>query len=148
MPTVGVTRAIAAPPDDAWAVVTDVEAYAECMQSVRSVVITDGQGSDERLTTWSVLLRGSVLQWTEVEKLDHARRVVTFEQTDGDLERFSGYWRVEEIAEDRCVVKLHVDFEIGIPLLAEMLNPIAAAALEENSNSMLNALEQRAVSRV
>lgn len=148
MPAVGVTRIIAAPPDDAWAVVTDVESYAECMQSVRSVVIAEGRDSDERTTTWSVLLRGSVLQWSEAEKLDHARRVVTFEQIDGDLERFSGYWRVEEIAEDRCRVTLHVDFDIGIPLLAEMLNPIAATALTENSNTMLDALEQRAVSRV
>jgi hypothetical protein len=42
-------------------------------------------------------------------------------------------------------VTLNVDFDIGIPLLADMLNPVASAALRENSQQMLAALEQRLI---
>lgn len=44
-------------------------------------------------------------------------------------------------------VSLHVDFDIGIPLLAEMLNPVAADALRESAAQMLAALEQRLLER-
>ena len=40
------------------------------------------------------------------------------------------------------LVTLHVDFDIGIPLLADMLNPIARTALEDNAVLMLRALER------
>lgn len=36
-----------------------------------------------------------------------------------------------------------MDFDIGILLLAQMLNPVAADALRENAAQMLAALEQR-----
>lgn len=44
-------------------------------------------------------------------------------------------------------VSLHVDFDIGIPLLAQMLNPVAADALRENAAQMLAALERRLLDR-
>ncbi|WP_067497416.1 type II toxin-antitoxin system RatA family toxin [Actinoplanes sp. TFC3] len=143
MPVVEETLVIAARADDAWATVTDVEAYPEATQIVRSVRIIEHLDASQRLAEWSVLLRGSVLQWVEKEMLDHDRRVVTFSQESGDMQAFNGYWSVVPIDEGKCSVTLYVDFEIGIPLLADMLNPIAATALRESAHSMLSGLEQR-----
>ena len=40
-------------------------------------------------------------------------------------------------------MSLHVDFDIGIPLLSDLLNPVASDALRENAAQMLRALERR-----
>ena len=143
MPVVEEVPVITARAADAWAAVTDVEVYPETMGNVREVRIVEHLDADRRRAEWTVLLRGSVLKWTEVEVLDHDRRVVTFQQESGDMETFSGYWSVNPIDEQTCSVTLYVDFEIGIPLLADMLNPIAATALRESALTMLNGLERR-----
>ncbi|MEU3036773.1 type II toxin-antitoxin system RatA family toxin [Streptomyces griseoaurantiacus] len=143
MPVVEETLVIAARADDAWAAVTDVESYPESMRNVREVRIVERLDENRRRAAWTVLLRGSVLQWVETEELDHARRVVTFRQESGDMQKFSGHWSVEPVDDSSCSVTLYVDFEIGIPLLADMLNPIAATALRESAETMLSGLEKR-----
>jgi len=143
MPVVEESLVIEARADDAWAAVTDVESYPEAMDIVQSVKIVQDDGTGPRHAAWSVMLRGSVLQWVEREELDQERRVVTFEQVSGDMESFSGHWKVVPLDDRRSSVTLYVDFEIGIPLLADMLNPIASTALRESAHAMLSGLESR-----
>jgi ribosome-associated toxin RatA of RatAB toxin-antitoxin module len=148
MPTVEVKRRIAASPDEAWASLIDIESYHERMGNVRSVRILDCLADSWRRTAWSVLLRGSTLEWVELEHLDADAQVIRFTQENGDLERFQGQWSIEPTPDGGSNVSLHVDFDIGIPLLAAMLNPIAATALQDNAETMLLALDQRAVGRI
>jgi ribosome-associated toxin RatA of RatAB toxin-antitoxin module len=117
------------------------------MENVRSVKITDDADRASRVSAWSVFLKGSILEWTESDQIDDDQQRIDFHQVDGDLEHFAGYWQVLGCDDDpqACEVVLYVDFEIGIPLLADMLNPVAKTALEENSTKMLRGLEQRAV---
>jgi len=143
MPRVDVELPIAVPPEDAWPVVVDVLGYPACMDSVDSVEIVDQTDDRHRTTAWSVRLKGSVLRWTETEVIDHAARRFDFEQLDGDLGAFVGHWAVTAAPGGGSTVALHVDFDIGIPLLADMLNPVAADALRESAAQMLAALEQR-----
>jgi ribosome-associated toxin RatA of RatAB toxin-antitoxin module len=145
MPTVEVSLPLAVPPEEAWQTILDVESYPDRMENVRSVRLLDGAGSERRRAAWSVLLRGSVLEWVEKEYLDSASHTIRFEQESGDLDLFSGYWSVEAVDDQQSLVTLHVEFDIGIPLLAGMLNPIAKTALEENATSMLRALESAAL---
>ncbi|MDI5964491.1 type II toxin-antitoxin system RatA family toxin [Streptantibioticus silvisoli] len=145
MPHVEVELRIAAPVADSWAAVMDVESYPHVMDNVRAVRITATTAPDTRTTAWSVDLKGSVLEWTESERLDHAAMRFDFHQLSGDLTDFSGYWGVRHGDDGGSVVTLSVDFEIGIPLLADMLNPVAAKALRDNAHQMLTALEQRLV---
>ena len=44
-------------------------------------------------------------------------------------------------------VRLTVMFEIGIPLLADMLNPVAQRALRENCTDMLRGIERQSTRR-
>ncbi|KQV14662.1 MULTISPECIES: type II toxin-antitoxin system RatA family toxin [unclassified Kitasatospora] len=142
MPRVEVELPIAVPPDTVWAAVVDVERYPHCMASVDSVVITEQPDARHRTTAWSVRLQGSVLRWTEAEVIDPAARRFDFRQLTGDLGEFVGHWAVDATP-GGSLVTLHADFDIGIPLLAEMLNPIAAKALRENAEEMLAALRQQ-----
>jgi ribosome-associated toxin RatA of RatAB toxin-antitoxin module len=141
MPKVDVDVVISATVADVWTTINDVEAYASFMENVRSVSVVSHEAG-ERVSSWSVLLKGSILEWTEREIVDDDAKRVTFEQLDGDLDEFSGYWQLEP-KEDGVRVVLAVTFEIGIPLLAEMLNPVAARALRDNSLRMLEGVGNR-----
>lgn len=147
MPRVEVDLRIAVPPEQAWAAVVDVQGYPDCMESVDSVEIVDQRDDEHRTTAWSVRLKGSVLQWTETELIDHRARRFDFEQVSGDLGEFVGHWAVRPEPDGGSTVSLHVDFDIGIPLLAQMLNPVAADALRESAVQMLSALERRLLER-
>jgi ribosome-associated toxin RatA of RatAB toxin-antitoxin module len=124
---------------ETWSAVKDIEAYPRFMENVRSVeVVSDSDGT--RVSKWSTLLKGSILEWTEAETMDDAAGRIEFHQLDGDLDVFAGYWQVTPDP-GGVLVELSVDFEIGIPLLADMLNPVAARALKQNSESMLREIE-------
>ncbi|MFJ8038938.1 type II toxin-antitoxin system RatA family toxin [Kitasatospora sp. NPDC096147] len=145
MPHVEVELPIAAPPDLVWAAVVDVESYQHCMESVDEVRVVEQRDALHRTTSWSVRLEGSVLRWTEAEVIDPAARRFTFDQLTGDLGEFSGHWTVRETPDGGSTVTLHADFDIGIPLLSEMLNPLAADALRDNAAQMIAALRARLV---
>ncbi|ARZ72340.1 SRPBCC family protein [Streptomyces sp. HU2014] len=143
MPHVEVKLPIKAPAADAWKAVTRLEDYAAYMENVESVTVLGETAAGTRTSEWSVLLKGSVLEWVEEDELDEDKRVMTFTQVSGDLDEFKGYWQVEDRGDGTAVVVFSVDFEIGIPLLADMLNPVATRALRENSEHMLSAIERR-----
>ncbi|MEK8173290.1 SRPBCC family protein [Streptomyces sp. M19] len=143
MPHVEVNLPIKAPAAAAWEAVTRLEDYAAYMENVESVTVIGESETGSRTSQWSVLLKGSVLEWVEEDVLDEEKRVMSFSQVSGDLDEFTGYWRVEDDGDGTSVVTFYVDFEIGIPLLADMLNPVATRALRENSEHMLHAIERR-----
>jgi ribosome-associated toxin RatA of RatAB toxin-antitoxin module len=145
MPEVAFELDIQAPAARVWEVVTAIERYPDSMDSVRWVKIIDGTDPLARRSGWSVLLKGSILEWEEVEKLDPDNLVMAFHQVAGDMETFDGAWRVTPIDEARTNVKLDLAFEIGIPLLADMLNPVAERSLRANSREMLLGIERDAV---
>src|SRR4051794_5159901 len=143
MPTVDVEMTMNAPVQAVWDAVVDVESYPRYMETVKSVreVRTLPDGSRE--TEWSVLLKGSLLEWVERDEVIEAERRVVFAQTEGDLEIFEGEWTVAEQPDGSVLVRLFVNFDIGIPLLPSMLNPVAERALMENSRTMLAQIEKR-----
>jgi hypothetical protein len=91
-----------------------------------------------------VLLKGSVLQWQQEERIDHATRRVRFNQLTGDLETYTGEWLVEPVPNGSRVT-VAANFNIGIPLLAAMLNPVAVSAFEENTRDMLASIERQSL---
>jgi ribosome-associated toxin RatA of RatAB toxin-antitoxin module len=147
MPEVSLELEIHAPAHRVWEVVTDIERYPDSMANVRWVKIVDATNPLGRRSAWSVLLKGSILEWEEVEKIDPDRLVMEFHQVSGDMETFDGVWAVTPLADHLTRVTLHVSFEIGIPLLAEMLNPVAQRSLRENCREMLLGVERDSVTR-
>lgn len=142
MPVVHTVHTTTAAAAEVWSVLLDCERFPEYMDEVREVEIIKNDG-DARVSRWAVLLKGSELEWEESETIDNAGRRIEFDQTDGDLAYFTGYWQVTE-AGDHTKVELHVEFDIGIPLMAEMLNPVAARALEDNSKAILDHIGRQA----
>jgi ribosome-associated toxin RatA of RatAB toxin-antitoxin module len=146
MPLVEVDEVMPAPLEQVWDVVNDVLSYPRLMDHVKSVEVQE-QGPDYRLTAWVVDLKGCVMRWVEREEIDHSRYRIEYRQLQGDLARFEGFWQLEPLTADSTRVVLAVQFDIGIPMLSEMLNPVAVRAITENSRRMLMSLGSEAVQR-
>src|SRR3954468_10648089 len=116
MPTVDVEMTMHAPLQAVWKAVVDVESYPRYMENVKSVREVRRLPDGSRETEWSVLLKGSMLEWIERDEVFEADRRVSFAQIDGDLEVFEGEWTVTELADGAVLVRLFVTFDIGIPL--------------------------------
>jgi coenzyme Q-binding protein COQ10 len=139
MPVVEVNERLQAPAVRVWELVRDVEAYPRLMEPVRSLRVLD-EGPNWVVTAWEVVLKGSILQWVEHEERDDERYRLTYRQIEGDLQEFDGYWQVTALAPGVAEAALMVRFEIGIPMLRDMLDPVAERAIRENCRLMLRSL--------
>lgn len=143
MPTVEVVEVVPAPLHKAWEVVNDVESYPRIMDHVLSIRVLE-TGSDYRLTEWEIDCKGYAMRWVEREEVDAQRHRIEYRQVEGDLGQFSGHWQLRPLADDRCEITLSVAFEMGIPSLCAMFDPVAQRAIQDNSQRMLVALSAAA----
>lgn len=148
MPDIDLQMEIKAPAACVWQAVVDIEGYPEAMENVRRVEIIEEHGPAMRKSAWSVTLKGSILEWEEIERIDRQRMRMTFNQLSGDMEMLDGEWRVESRGDHDTHVRLGMSFEIGIPLLADMLNPVAERSLHDNCLEMLLGVEREALRSV
>jgi ribosome-associated toxin RatA of RatAB toxin-antitoxin module len=142
MPEVNLNLDIRASIERVWDTLLEVDGYEESMENVRWARLVGDDDEHARRAQWSVLLKGSILEWEEEEHLDHGAYKVVFKQLRGDLEFFDGHWSLEELGPDETRAHFEVEFEIGIPMLAEMLNPVAQRSLQESCFEMLRGLER------
>jgi ribosome-associated toxin RatA of RatAB toxin-antitoxin module len=109
-----------------------------------SVKIEEWETPVIRRTEWGMIIKGATLIWRDREVIDHEEHSVRFTQVSGDLKEFEGAWEVDEIDPAVTHVKLRISFEIGVPLLVGMLNPVAKRALYDNAKEMLEGVEAQA----
>jgi coenzyme Q-binding protein COQ10 len=147
MALVEVHEHVLAPIETVWEVVNDVESYPRLMEPVRSLEVLE-RGPDFRVTAWEVDLKGCIMRWVEREDADRDRWRIDYRQVEGDLETFEGYWQLRRAAEDSSHVTLSVRFDLGMPMLSEMLDPIAERAIRDNSRLMLHSLASHAAKAV
>jgi len=142
VPLVTVEEVIPAPAADAWNLILDIEAYPHLMEHVHSVHILE-QGPGYRLSEWEVNLKGCVMRWVEREEADEEKLRINYRQIKGEMAAFEGYWQLEPLNDRTTKVTLAVQFDIGIPLMSDMLNPVAERALRDNSLRVLRSLASR-----
>jgi ribosome-associated toxin RatA of RatAB toxin-antitoxin module len=128
----------AALPDDVYRRLRDFGAYPRYTDAVREVTVVD-LGADSVQAHWAVNFRNGVLCWTEHDTFDDAARTITFRQTDGDFDRFDGTWTVRADG-DAVAVRFACTFDLGMPSLAPIIDPIACDALVENIQLILRGL--------
>jgi len=130
-----------------WEAVLDIERYPDLMTNVVSVKIEEWETPTSRRSQWAMIIKGATLVWRDREFIDHDEHTVNFTQVSGDLERFEGAWELTAKEAELTRVRLTISFEIGIPLLAGMLNPVAQRALYGNAREMLEGVQARARAR-
>jgi|SRR6185312_2236013 len=122
---------------EAYDILRDFKRYPEYSPEVRSVVIETSNG--ESYSTWETTFRGGLLRWKERDTFDPETNTLGFVQTEGDIDHFSGWWKVAG-ENGGSHVRFWAQFDMGIPSLSEIIDPIAEQALRENIIAILRGL--------
>ncbi|MFV8160996.1 type II toxin-antitoxin system RatA family toxin [Mycobacterium sp. 134] len=119
--------------------IQDFESYPRYTEAVVSVDIEDND-PHAVISVWTVRFRKGLLRWTERDDIRRDVATIDFCQVSGDFKTFQGSWRVREEEQGATIVYFTAEFDLGMPSLAELLDPIAAAALAENIELILGGL--------
>lgn len=121
--------------EEVWPIVSDMEKYPSCVDTVRSIVI--GKEPDGTPTsTWEVSFHGGIMRWKEADVFNREDNSIAFRQIEGDVDFFAGEWRLVD-TESGCKASFWADFELGVPALNVILEPIARSALQANVKGIL-----------
>jgi ribosome-associated toxin RatA of RatAB toxin-antitoxin module len=121
-----------------YATLTDFERYPHLCDAVRSVAITE-VAANRTVSRWEVTFRAGLLRWTEQDTFDPQALSITFRQLEGDIAVFDGSWACADAADGSEIV-FSARLDMGIPSLADALEPIAARALTDNIVSIVHGL--------
>jgi ribosome-associated toxin RatA of RatAB toxin-antitoxin module len=126
------------PASDVYATLADFERYPALCDAVQNVTVTE---VSEHLTVsqWEVTFRAGLLRWTEEDTFDPGALTITFRQLEGDVAVFDGSWQCVDAARGSEVL-FSASLDLGIPSLADALEPIAARTLIANIISIVRGL--------
>jgi ribosome-associated toxin RatA of RatAB toxin-antitoxin module len=125
--------------DEAYQRISEFERYPEMTAAVEKVVVHPRDGDGWVQSEWTAHFRNGLLRWCERDAFDAEQRKITFEQVTGDFAEFSGTWLVEPTPTG-AVVTFSATFDLGIPTLAPILDPVAESALRNNIGLILAGL--------
>lgn len=123
---------------DAYERLSDFQRYPEFSEAVRSVTLLESR-PDYTLSSWEANFRQGILQWVEEDRFDRVNHTIHFNQTEGDVDYFAGDWRVLPQG-SACQIHFTAAIDLGIPTMADILEPIAERALRENIRSIIAGL--------
>jgi ribosome-associated toxin RatA of RatAB toxin-antitoxin module len=123
---------------DVYAALANFERYPVLCEAVQNVAVTE---VSENLTVsaWEVTFRAGLLRWTEEDTFDSGALTITFRQLDGDIAVFDGSWQCVDAAAGSEIL-FCARLDMGIPSLADALEPIAARTLIDNIVSIVRGL--------
>jgi ribosome-associated toxin RatA of RatAB toxin-antitoxin module len=145
MPFVESTVDVDAPATLVYALAKEQERFPEFMPDVESIVVLE-RHADFVLTRWKTLVEDAPIEWTEEDRFDDVGLRIDYALTEGDLDTFEGAWTFVE-HEGITRVVLTVEYDFGVPTLAELIGPTLQKKVRENSEMMLAALKREAESK-
>jgi ribosome-associated toxin RatA of RatAB toxin-antitoxin module len=126
------------PASEVYATLANFERYPELCDAVQNVIVTEMSGN-LAVSQWEVTFRAGLLRWTEEDTFDPGALTITFRQLEGDIAVFDGSWRCVGAAQGSEVL-FSASLDMGIPSLADALEPIAARTLIANIISIVRGL--------
>ena len=145
MPYVETSISIAAPARVVYELAKDQERFPEFMPDVETVKLVE-QNAERAISRWKTLVEEAPIEWTEEDRFDDDALRIDYKLIEGDLDKFEGAWTFEE-CDGMTHVNLGVDFDFGVPTLAELIGPTLLRKVRENSEMMLAALKSEAEKR-
>jgi hypothetical protein len=134
------------PASEVYQTLADFERYPELSEAVQSVAVTE-VSENRSVSRWEVTFRAGLLRWTEEDTFDPAALSITFRQLEGDIAVFDGSWqcfdrqgfdrqgfdRQGSEAAPGSEIVFAARLDMGIPSLADALEPIAVRTLIDNT---------------
>lgn len=133
---------IEAPARTVYELAKDQERFPEYMPDVESVAVLE-RTAGRMITRWKTLVEEAPIEWTEEDLFDDEACRIDYRLLEGDLDKFEGAWLFED-GDGRTHVTLGVDYDFGVPTLAELIGPTLEKKVRENSEMMLAALKREA----
>ncbi|MGY4523652.1 type II toxin-antitoxin system RatA family toxin [Pseudomonas sp. UBA4617] len=121
-----------------YAAISNFSVYPQLCESVRNIEI-ETIAEHEVLSHWEVNFHSGILKWQERDVFDRDNLHIHFRQTAGDIEHFSGSWQVSE-TDGGASIAFRSCFDLGLPMLADMLDPVARQAIHDNISAIIQGL--------
>ncbi|VBB05681.1 polyketide cyclase / dehydrase and lipid transport [Lucifera butyrica] len=141
MPYVEVSLPVYCERQKVYPLLKEMEKYPEFMPDLVSVEVME-RTENTTVTKWVSNVDGRIIKWTEKDIFDDENMHIAYQQIEGDLKKFQGEWILTPF-DGGTEIKLTVDFEFGIPMIAGLLNPILKKKVRLNSENMLNAIKEK-----
>jgi coenzyme Q-binding protein COQ10 len=125
--------------EDVYNLAKNMERFPEFMPDVEEVKVLERAG-DRTVTEWTTSVEGIPICWTEEDIFDDGGCAISYRLLEGDLDRFEGAWTFQA-KDGGTEVVLTVDFDFGMPTLADLLGPILEVKVRENSEMMLSGMK-------
>ncbi|MEJ1198634.1 MULTISPECIES: aromatase/cyclase [unclassified Streptomyces] len=126
-------------PADVYGRISDFRRYPEYSDTFREVHVAPPLPDGSTVSDWTVKFRGGLMRWRERDTYSPETYSVAFEQISGDFRTFEGSWRCEARGGGTLVVYTAA-FDLGIPTLAMILDPVAESAVRTNITRVLRGL--------
>src|SRR5579872_5001064 len=146
MPYVETSIVIAAPARVVYELAKEQERFPDFMPDVETVTVLERR-PDRILTRWKTLVEEAPIEWIEEDRFNDDGLRIDYKLLEGDLDKFEGSWTFSENGRQTHVV-LGVDYDFGVPTLAELIGPTLERKVRENSGMMLAALKTEAENHV
>ncbi len=124
----------------AWKIISDFAAYPKFMASVDNVIVREKRGHEGK-SEWFVTVEEAPLTWVERDFYDHENYELRFESIDGDFDNINGCWNVRDLEGGGISISFAIDYNLGIPVIEEVLGDILKEKMKSNIDSMLNAIK-------
>jgi len=135
---------IDAPARRVYELAKDQERFPQFMPDVEKVTILERR-TNGVISRWKTLVEEAPIEWTEEDRFDDAALRIDYQLLEGDLDKFEGAWTFEH-SEGATEVVLGVEYDFGVPTLAELIGPTLEKKVRENAEMMLAALKRQAES--
>jgi ribosome-associated toxin RatA of RatAB toxin-antitoxin module len=123
---------------DVYATLANFERYPILCEAVQKVAVTE-VSENRTVSNWEVAFRAGLLRWTEEDTFDPGALTIMFRQLEGDIAVFDGSWQCVDAAPGSEVL-FSARLDMGIPSLADALEPIAVRTLTDNIVSIVRGL--------
>lgn len=140
MPYVESSISIQGRREDVYELAKDMEKFPQYMADVSSVKVVE-RDDNSTLTEWETLVEEIPICWKEMDEFDDGELQIKYRLIEGDLDKFEGIWKFEDLNGETRVT-LTVDFDFGMPTLAELIGPVLEMKVRENSMMMLEAMKK------
>ena len=144
MPRVTAEVTVNAPLERVYSLAKDIERFPEFMEDVEEVEILS-QSPERQVSRWVGVVRelGRKIEWTEEDFWNDDEHVCRFRQIEGDFTSYEGVWCFEPQG-DGTRVKLEVTYEYRVPLVGALIQNLLRKKVQQNCQSMLEALKREA----
>jgi len=127
--------------EDVYILAKNMERFSEYMPDVKEVKVVE-KSDNSTVTEWETLVEDIPICWKEVDEFDDRNLRIKYKLIEGDLDKFEGEWIFENIGNETKVT-LTVDFDFGMPTLADLIGPVLEMKVKENSMMMLEAMKKK-----